>query len=267
MGLTDLIIQAEKAGYRGTYARAKVCQDVILKAISAGSFNRKVTIKGGVVMRSVSGDARRATQDIDMDFVQYPLSDDAIDKFIKKLNCVDGITIERVGKITELKQQDYHGKRVMIMIRDDEGQSIISKMDLGVHKHLEIVQSEYCFEIGADEEGVNLLMNSYEQMFTEKLRSILKFGEFSTRFKDIFDMYYLTEYIDNNKLKDCINILIINDSGMREDSFEDVIARFISGTSNEEYLRSINNSDKNWLDVNPTKAIEEITQTLNKLLV
>ena len=61
-------------------------------------------------MRSVSSDARRATQDIDMDFIRYSISDAAIDEFLSKLNCLGRITIERTGKITKLKQQDYHGK-------------------------------------------------------------------------------------------------------------------------------------------------------------
>ena len=266
MTLTELIKRAEQEGYSGPNARAKVCQDIILKAISESSFNRKVTIKGGVVMRSVSSDARRATQDIDMDFIRYSISDDAIDEFLRKLNCLGGITIERTGKITELKQQDYHGKRVMIIIRDDEGQTIRSKIDLGVHKHLEIEQPEYCFEIGTDDEGVSLLINSYEQMFTEKLRSILKFGEFSTRYKDIFDMYYLTDYLDSTKLKECINIFILDDSGMREETLKDVIVRFSNGTSDEEYLRNLNNSDKNWLNIDSSEAIEGIKETLNGLL-
>ena len=204
--------------------------------------------------------------DIDMDFIRYSISDDAIDEFLSKLNCLGRITIERTGKITKLKQQDYHGKRVMIIIRDDEGQTIRSKIDLGVHKHLEIEQPEYCFEIGTDDEGVSLLINSYEQMFTEKLRSILKFGEFSTRYKDIFDMYYLTDYLDSTKLKECINIFILDDSGMREETLKDVIVRFSNGTSDEEYLRNLNNSDKNWLNIDSSEAIEGIKETLNGLL-
>ena len=36
--------------------------------------------------------------------------------FIKKLNCLDGISITRLGKIEELKQQDYSGKRVLKII-------------------------------------------------------------------------------------------------------------------------------------------------------
>jgi len=59
-----------------------------------------------------------------------------------------------------------------------------------VHKHLDIEQEEYCFDIAFDNDGASLLINSREQMFSEKLRSLLKFGTFSTRYKDIYDMFY-----------------------------------------------------------------------------
>lgn len=42
--------------------------------------------------------------------------------------------------------------------------------------------------------GANILINSPEQIFTEKIKSFLKFNIRSTRYKDIFDFYYL---IDN----------------------------------------------------------------------
>ena len=51
-------------------AAARVCQDVVLKAISIGPLNRNVTIKGGVVMRSITNNNRRATRDIDLDVEQ-----------------------------------------------------------------------------------------------------------------------------------------------------------------------------------------------------
>ena len=79
-------------------------------------------------------------------------------------------------------------------------------------------------------------------------------------------MYYLTSYLDSNKLKECINIFIIDDSGMREESLEDVIIRFGNGTSDEEYLRNLNDSDKNWLNLDPSEALEGIKETLNGLL-
>ena len=90
-------------GYTPADARARVCQDVILKAIAKSSLSRNVTIKGGVVMRSVTRNVRRATQDMDIDFIRYSLSDESIDLFINKINCVEGVEIVRVGEIEELR--------------------------------------------------------------------------------------------------------------------------------------------------------------------
>ena len=127
-----------------------------------------------------------------------------IDYFIEKLNCLEGIEIKRYGKIEDLSQQDYNGKRVYIQITDRMGNFIDSKIDLGVHKHLEIEQEEYCFDIAFDDEGVSLLANTREQMFAEKLRSLLKFGSFSTRYKDIYDMYYQCGKMNEEKLFQCL---------------------------------------------------------------
>ena len=105
--IDELIATAHSEGFRGDNAAAKVCQDLILKAISKSRLSRNVTIKGGVVMRFLSGSARRATLDIDIDFLHYPIEDSAIDAFIEDLNCLTGVTFSRFGTIEELNQQDY----------------------------------------------------------------------------------------------------------------------------------------------------------------
>lgn len=110
INIQKLIEEANENGYHGDKASAKVCQDIVLKALSIGPLSRNVTIKGGVVMRSKTNNVRRATQDLDIDFIKYSLADESIDAFISKLNCLDGIKISRLGKIEELKQQDYSGK-------------------------------------------------------------------------------------------------------------------------------------------------------------
>ncbi|MEE0397377.1 MAG: hypothetical protein UDQ92_04380 [Lachnospiraceae bacterium] len=61
MNLLDEVDKIKKDGYSEANAEAKLCQDII-KAISQSSLNRNVTIKGGVVMRSLSKNSRRALQ-------------------------------------------------------------------------------------------------------------------------------------------------------------------------------------------------------------
>ena len=54
MNLYDLTEEMEKIGYEPDDARARVCQDIVLKALSRSSLSRNATIKGGVVMRSIT---------------------------------------------------------------------------------------------------------------------------------------------------------------------------------------------------------------------
>ena len=107
-------------GYSNLNAISKTCQDIILAQISNSSLNKNVTIKGGVVMMAISKDIRRATQDLDIDFIRYSLDDSAIETFIEKLNDKD-IKIKITSPIKRLHHQDYDGKRVFIDISDNFG--------------------------------------------------------------------------------------------------------------------------------------------------
>ena len=112
VNLELLAEEFRKEGYTEQNAEARVCQDIVLKAIAESNLSRNVTIKGGVVMRSITGSIRRATQDMDLDFIRYSLSEESIRQFIDRLNCLEGISIRIIGDIEDLSQQEYRGKRV-----------------------------------------------------------------------------------------------------------------------------------------------------------
>lgn len=90
--------------YSNANAISKVCQDVILAKISNSYLNKNVTIKGGVVMMAISKDRRRATQDLDIDFIRYSLDDSAIVTFLENLNDKD-IKVKIVAPIKKLHQR------------------------------------------------------------------------------------------------------------------------------------------------------------------
>jgi predicted nucleotidyltransferase component of viral defense system len=263
--IREMLRKANQDGYRDENAEAKVCQDIVLKALSESELSRSATIKGGVVMRSITGNSRRATQDMDIDFIRYSLNDAAILRFIKLLNVLSGFRLEQVGVIEELKQQDYHGKRVHVRIYDETGEVIESKIDLGVHKRLSHEQEEYCFDIACFDEGANLLINSKEQMFAEKLRSLLKFGPFSTRYKDIFDLCYLSDLVNREKLVDIFDLLIFTDDGMRENSLDDICRRVAATFRNQRYISRLSTSRKNWLGTPVRDVLAKVLSFLESL--
>lgn len=90
-------------------------------------------------MHSISNDKRRATRDIDLDFIMYSLEDVSIARFIDKLNDNDdGITIKMDGKPEPLHHQDYDSKRVNVIVSDSYNNTMKSKLDIGVHKNFDI---------------------------------------------------------------------------------------------------------------------------------
>ena len=173
--ISDMINAANNEGYLDENADAKVCQDIILKALSVSTLSRNVTIKGGVVME------------------------------------------------------------------------------------------EFCFDIACFDDGANLLINSKEQMFTEKQRSLLKFGARSTRFKDVFDMCYLTDYVDTDKLMVCFGEYIYSDPGMRENSIVDVVRRVKRCFSDSTYRKRLSGSRKNWLGMPMDDVFDKIQAFLDGL--
>lgn len=237
-------------------AAARVCQDIVLKAIAIGPLSRNVTVKGGVVMRSLTNNNRRATRDIDLDFIHYSIEDESIREFIKKLNCIQGIKLEIVGSIEELNHQDYHGKSIKVRITDDEGAFVESKIDIGVHKHLELEQEEYCFDVCMDDEGASLLKNSREQSVVEKLRALLIFGVNDKRYKDIYDVYYLKDYLNTERFLKYIKLLIFDDAMMRENTMADIVRRVENSFKDKYYLKLISTSRQRWFD----EQIEIITK-------
>lgn len=268
MDIKMLVKQYVEEGYDMLSAQSKVAQDILLNKIFKSRFKNHVTIKGGVVMHNISNSYRRATHDIDLDFIKYSLEEKSIQSFIDKLNSVnDGINVEIVGKIEELHHQDYNGKRVYVRLIN--GKNVIdTKLDIGVHKSFELSQEEYYFNLNSMGKGVNLLINSCEQIFTEKLKSLLIFGIRTTRYKDLFDLYFLinTNKLDNKKLIETFGILIFKDSKMREKSVEDIYERLRGIFRNPIYKLNLSTKKDNWLDEEIDKVLKIILKFINNLV-
>ena len=192
MNLSELRARYEREeGYSRLNATARVCQDVILAKLASSGMRDWVTVKGGVLMCALSGSSRRATQDIDLDFVRYPMTDASIRSFVSALSSLDdGVAVRIAGEIEELSQQDYKGRRVNLKISDGRS-TFDTKLDLGVHASAVMEQDELWFDVAYRQEGVCLLANSKEQVFVEKLKSLLRHGIRSTRYRDLYDMYYI----------------------------------------------------------------------------
>lgn len=252
-------------GYSDDTADAKIAHDIVLKAVRDSGFHDNLTVKGGVVMSSLTDIARRATMDMDLDFLRYPLANDAIRKFVSGLNRVAPCRIRISGKIETLRQQEYKGKRIHLTLIDEVGVTIETKIDIGVHTRTEVEQSDRSFKIVVDDSAVSLLVNPNEQIFVEKLKSLLRFGSASTRFKDIFDMYYLSSRTRRDVIGKLLKDYIFDDDKMRENTTPDIAARLGRIFRNKTFLRSLSKPVNAWLDVPAEEATAGIIAFISSM--
>ncbi len=256
----------KEQGYNSLNAQARLCQDIILLGISSGKYRNNVTVKGGVVMRNISHNIRRATQDIDIDFIRYSLSDESICTFLEEISFAAGVSVCISKKIEALKHEDYQGKRVYVTFKDDQGKEISGKIDIGVHTNLNIKQDEFYFDVCTMENAVCLLTNNPAQIITEKLKALIRFRSLSTRYKDIYDIYYLLNMTDANILNTCIDKLIYADRTLSANNKEDIVKILISVYENEEFNRKLVGSKKNWLNIDEKTVFEGIIDYVNRSL-
>ena len=131
-------------------------------------------------MRGKTGNVRRATQDLDLDFIRYSLSDASIDAFISKL------------------------------------------------------------------------------------KSLLKFGTLSSRYKDIFDIYYLSQHINKDTMRKCFKTYIFDDPNMREKDLNGVLRRLSLIFKDKLYVSHLNATDINWLEEDIDVVISGIISFIKK---
>ena len=242
-------------GFEDIYAESMVCQEIIINKLASSTMSNKVLLKGGIVMFNLTKDLRRATIDLDFDFIRYDISDASIKLFIDLLNRADSYNVV-LQSIRPLHQEDYCGKRVWITISDKTA-SIDFKLDIGVHTLLAIEQNSACFYFD-DDNGVTLKVNPPEQMFAEKLFSLAKHNVKSTRYKDIYDLYFFVKnnLLNKKVIKRCFESLLISKTHIKS---VDDICGFVSKTFEDEtYIKRFKNSKDKWLDVDYKTMFESI---------
>ena len=88
----------------------------------------------------------------------------------------------------------------------------------------------------------------------------MRFGIRTTRYKDIFDIYYLINKTDINKddLLNIIDTLIIKDDTMREKNIKDIINNLNTTLNNNIFKQSLSDARNNWFNVPVENVIDNV---------
>lgn len=101
-------------------------------------------------------------------------------------------------------------------------------------------------------------------MFAEKLKSLLRHGIRSTRFRDLYGMYYIGHRsdLDRTRLAEYIASAILNDPDMWDVDMDGVVARGERTLVNRQYLARMKSSHRDWIG----KSATEVAQWLPTFL-
>ena len=114
--------------------------------------------------------------------------------------------------------------------------------------------------------GVTLLANSKEQIVAEKMKSLLRIGAASTRYKDVFDIYYLIveDGLEEKVLRNAFETVIFADPTMREDNMGDIFARLDKVLHDRRFAPNLGNAKNNWLQLPTDKVINGILSYISQ---
>ena len=128
-----------------------------------------------------------------------------------------------------------------------------------MHANESIAQTDFEFDLSqVGLPSVVLQTNSPEQIFVEKLKSLLRLGTISSRGKDVFDMVYLSNIVDRERLQMLVAESIYKDEKMFERTGADIVRRFQRIFSDRQFISLLKNRRFNWLQLSP----EEVTTGL-----
>lgn len=267
MLIKELVDKYVKQGHNFRNAQNLAAEEIVLNKIASSPLSEHVTLKGGIVMFNLTKNNRRVTQDIDFDLIRYSIDEYSIKLFVEKMNTIDdNITASIYGNIEPLHQEDYQGVRVHLQLKDINNSILRIKLDIGVHTYSAIEQEKIVFSFGSDKDSVCINVNPCEQVFAEKLLSLARLGPISTRYKDIYDIYYLiiNDLVDIFKVKDILNMFFKSSKRKPNDILE-LVNSIIDTLNDDSFAKEAKEPASKWIDVDYDYLRKTIIRFVEKI--
>ena len=267
MLIKNLINKYTNQGFNFRNAQNLAAEEIVISKIASSPLVDHVALKGGIAMFNITKNDRRVTQDIDFDLIRYSIDDRSIELFVEKMNTIeDGIKASIDGRIEKLHQEDYQGVRVHLLLTDDNKSRLRIKLDIGVHTYTAIKQERIVFAFESDNESVSIKVNPCEQIFSEKLISLSRLGSISTRYKDIYDMYYLIEegLLDIKKVREILSLFFASSNRKPNDIFE-LTSSIIDTLNDNAFVKEASKPASKWIDVDYSDVKASLISFVNKL--
>ena len=206
------------------------CQEEFLRRLAASRYAENLVLKGGLFIYTLTNFESRATVDIDFLLRQFPGTIEDIQHMVDEIIAIDSgndfITFTSRGFETISPQRKYKGVSFQLVGQIKNTRTPFD-VDFGIGDV--IVPSSHKRSIPVQLDGFSepeIATYSLESTIAEKLDALLQRLELTSRMKDIYDIYYLSQMFDfdGRALQQAIFETLQNrGTAYEQDSFSKVI--------------------------------------------
>lgn len=183
----------------------------LLERISLSQYKNNFILKGGMLISAMLGIDSRTTMDMDTTIKGFPLTEENINKIMKEIceiKIEDNVTFKINNTALIRKDDDYGGFRITFEANYNNEMPVVLKIDVTTGDKITYKEIEYEFSLMLEDRKIRVLSYNLETVIAEKFESIIKRGPLTTRIRDYYDIYMLTntqsKNIEEKELKDAI---------------------------------------------------------------
>lgn len=183
----------------------------LLERISLSQYKNNFILKGGMLISAMLGIDSRTTMDMDTTIKGFTLTEENINKIMQEiceLKIEDNVSFKINNTELIREDDDYGGYRITFEANYNNEMPVILKIDVTTGDKITYKEIEYEFSLMLENRKIRVLSYNLETIIAEKFESIIKRGPLTTRIRDYYDIYMLTntqsKNIGEKELKEAI---------------------------------------------------------------
>lgn len=241
----------------------------ILERISVSKYKDNFILKGGLLLSAMFGIDNRTTKDMDATITGMDVSKEKMVKVLNQILSIkldDGVKFDVID-ITDIREEDEYGGNKYHIVGKKENLKVNLEIDISTGDKVTPRELKYHYPLLFEDKTI--IINSYniETILSEKIETILRRGNYNSRMKDFYDVYFflskLKNEIDTNILREAVN-----NTFTKRDSLEYLsdYKKIINSIKNSEKIKKLWQNYSNKYKYANNISIEEILIMLMKAI-
>ena len=235
---------AKKKGVPAQQVQQQYLLEEILKAIALSNYKDSFILKGGYLIGQIIGLDKRTTMDLDVTLKGITLNiDTLISVFNKIVVLSESVFLFHVESAEPIRGEDkYGGVRLKISASYEHLQEYVF-IDITTDDAITPRQIKYQVSSVFDGKEIDIWSYNLETILAEKIETILSRGELSTRPRDRYDVFVLTQLNG-----DMIDFVILSQAIYRTAEKRGTIERIVDWKQTLNNLAQSNYQENLWFN-------------------